>query len=462
MGNGAVHGYDQRGLSLLHGWLPWTVQVLVAVVILAAIGWRSRRWLLVWLPASVLVGVLAMVGVMAYFTNQGAITDPAPTLLWVWIGVTVTMLMVAVVGWRGIRWWRRGLSVLAVPVSLVCVALVLNQWVGYFPTAQAAWGEITSGPLPDQVPASNLTSLQGKGTTMTTGRVVAVNIPNTASHFAHREEYVYLPPVWFTGPKHPNLPVIMMIPGEYNTAADWMRTGNAQAIMDHDVQTHNGYSPILVFVDPGGTFNNDTECVNGPRGNAADHLTQDVRPYVISQFEASADPAKWGIVGWSMGGTCATDLALMHPDLFSTFENIAGDIAPNSGDKQQTIQRLFGGNAAAYASYDALTILTNHPRYTDTAGWYDDTNGIGARRPQQGHQGPHAGGGGGSGNELAEAKQLCAAGPKEGVACTVQTQSGGHTWQFASQAFADALPWMDAWLQRSPGAPPPPLPPSTP
>ena len=33
--------------------------------------------------------------------------------------------------------------------------------------------------------------------------------------------------------------------------------------------------------------------------------------------------------------------------MFSAFEDIAGDFAPNSGNKAQTIDRLFGGNAAA-------------------------------------------------------------------------------------------------------------------
>jgi S-formylglutathione hydrolase FrmB len=470
MGNGDFPGYYQRGLSLLHGWLPLTVQIVVALVVLAAIGWRARRWFLIWLPVSVLIGLGVMFGVMTYFTNQGVLTDPAPSLLWVWITVTAAMIVVVVVGWRGIGWWRRGLSVLAVPLSLVCVGLVLNQWVGYMPTVQEAWSEATAGPLPDQVAPSALASLQGKGATMTNGRVVGVTIPDTTSHFVHREEYVYLPPVWSTGNKHPALPVIMMIPGEYNTAADWMRTGSAQAVMDHYAQQHHGYAPIMVFVDPGGTFNNDTECVNGPRGNVATHLTAEVRPYVISHYAASANPENWGVVGWSMGGTCAEDLALMHPDLFSTFESIAGDLAPNSGDQQQTIQRLFGGNAAAYNAFAPLNVLAHHGPYADTAGWYDDSNGIGAKppkwlhRPPPGnHHGHHGGGGdwGGNNNELAEAKQLCAAGLKYRVACTVQAQNGGHTWQFATTAFSDALPWMVQRLERTPGAAPPPLPSSS-
>ena len=65
---------------------------------------------------------------------------------------------------------------------------------------------------------------------------------------------------------------------------------------------------MLVFPDSSGTFSNDTECVNGVRGNAADHLTKDVVPYIISNFGVSRDPANWGIVGWSAGGTCALTL----------------------------------------------------------------------------------------------------------------------------------------------------------
>lgn len=76
----------------------------------------------------------------------------------------------------------------------------------------------------------------------------------------------------------------MMIGGEFNTPADWVRAGNAVATADAFAAAHHGYAPVLVFADAGGAFNNDTECVDGSRGNSADHLTEDVRPYVISHF----------------------------------------------------------------------------------------------------------------------------------------------------------------------------------
>src|SRR5690606_20830666 len=120
---------------------------------------------------------------------------------------------------------------------------------------------------------------------------------------------------------------------------DWVRAGDAVSTADAFAAAHGGSAPVLVFVDAGGTFNNDTECVNGNRGNAADHLTEDVVPFMISIFRVSAKAANWGVVGWSMGGTCAVDLAGMHPELFRAFDDIAGDLAPNAGTREETITR---------------------------------------------------------------------------------------------------------------------------
>ncbi|MFB7630289.1 alpha/beta hydrolase [Streptomyces sp. NPDC056149] len=465
------------GTSLLDGWLPLTLQIVAGVLLVLVIGWRTRRWRLVWLPVAGAVGLLAALLAMWYVNANALATDPAPTSLWVWIGITAAALAVAVLGWRSARWWRRLLSVPVIPMGLLCTGLVLNQWVGYFPTVQEAWSQISAGPLPDQVDAAQLSSLQNKGGTMTTGRVVGVNVPDTASHFTHREEYVYLPPAWFEGAHHPRLPVLMMVGGEFNTPADWIRTGGAISTIDAYAKAHHGQAPILVFADSGGSFNNDTECVNGPRGNAADHLTKDVRPYVVSHFGASPAAADWGVVGFSMGGTCAVDLAVMHPELFGSFEDIAGDEGPIVGTKQLTIKELYGGSTAAWARFDPLTVLAHHPRYADTAGWFDNSssggpggrggwggNGPGGHGGNGGRQGGHPGhphGHGGSmtrpgpvgfggrdipgdgmGNQTADAQKLCAAAAKKGIACTLHAQPGGHTWQLASAAFSDALPWL--------------------
>ena len=141
----------------------------------------------------------------------------------------------------------------------------------------------------------------------------------------------------------------MMIGGEFNTPADWLRAGNAVKTIDDFAAAHGGNAPVLVFVDSGGAFNNDTECVNGtPRQR---RRPPHQRCCAVHDFELrreSPNRANWGVVGWSMGGTCAVDLTVMHPDMFSAFEDIAGDLDAQFGHQgPDHRQRLFGGNAAA-------------------------------------------------------------------------------------------------------------------
>jgi S-formylglutathione hydrolase FrmB len=430
--------------------LPLTVQIVAGVVLVLAIGWRTRRWRRLWLPIAAVVGIATAWYTQWSITDDGLAGDPAPHQLWVWIAATGLAAVVAIIGWRGARWWRRGMSVLAVPLCALSTALMLNVWVGYFPTVQTAWNQLTAGPLPDQTDRAAVTQMVVQHAIPAKGTVVSVTIPSTASHFAHRDELVYLPPAYYATNPPPKLPTVMMIGGEFNTPADWLRTGNAIKTIDDFAAAHHGSAPVLVFVDPGGAFNNDTECVNGPRGNSADHLTKDVVPFMVSNFGVSADRVNWGIVGWSMGGTCAVDLATMHPDMFSTFEDIAGDFAPNSGSKTQTIARLFGGNAAAYANFAPATVIARHGPYHDLSGWFAISGPPSApRNPRDANPNP--------GDQTGAANALCGLGTANGITCAVVAQPGKHDWPFAARAFAAALPWLAGQI-RTPGIPTVPLP----
>jgi S-formylglutathione hydrolase FrmB len=442
-----------HGVSLLGGWLPAVVQIVAVLAVIAVIGWRSRRWRLVWVPVSVAIGAAGALATRTWVNSEGLASDPAPVQLWLWATVFVSLVAIAVLGWRSAGWRRRALSVVAVPLTLLAVLITLNQWVGYYPTVPAAWNALTAGPLPDEVDAEALPSL--RDTTPSTGKLIEVTIPDTASGFNHRSEYVYLPPRWFAGPTPPMLPTVMMIAGEFNTAADWMRSGGVIPMIDDYARAHGGWSPIFVFVDAGGRFNNDTECVDGPRGQAADHLTRDVRPYVVDQFGASADPAAWGVVGWSMGGTCAVDLTVMHPELFHTFVDIAGDHGPTAGTKDQTVDRLYGGDLAAWQHYDPATVMRTHGPYRDgVAGWFaeavrppaDQLNSLfGGHSPRAQSTAPLGFGGHDvfSDEDQANAgRDLCAIATTVGIECTLHSSVSMHTWQFAAGAFGQALPWL--------------------
>jgi S-formylglutathione hydrolase FrmB len=443
--------------SLMHGWVPGVVQGLSVTLLLVAIGWRTRLWRLLYLPVAAVLGAALAACSSWYIASAGLADEPAPDVLWWWIGGSGAAASILILGWGSARWWRRGASLMAVPLCLLSAALTLNLWVGYFPTVQTAWDQITAGPLPHQTDAAGVAAMSAAGLTPAHGIVVPVTISEEASHFKHRGEVVYLPPAWFSSSPPPPLPTVMMIGGEFNTPADWLRAGNAAKTIDDLAATHGGNAPVFVFVDSGGAFNNDTECVNGNRGNAADHLTKDVVPFMVSKFGVSREAANWGIVGWSMGGTCAVDLTVMHPELFSAFVDISGNLGPETGTKAQTIARLFGGNADAWAAFDPTTVIAKHGRYSGVSGWFD----VSANTPPKRRHGISVTDAGDTtptsrqakpGDQTAAAESLCELGRANGINCTIVAQPGKHDWPFASNAFASALPWLAGRLG-TPGVP---------
>ena len=61
--------------SLMHGWVPITVQVVTGIVLTLAVGWRSPRWRMVWLPLAALVGQVPA-------RNSLRFDTPSPSVSW--------------------------------------------------------------------------------------------------------------------------------------------------------------------------------------------------------------------------------------------------------------------------------------------------------------------------------------------------------------------------------------------
>ncbi|MFN8071942.1 MAG: alpha/beta hydrolase-fold protein [Mycobacterium sp.] len=448
-------------ISLLHGWLPVTVQLIAAAILVSALGRRSRRWSLRWLPIALLAGIGTALFLRWYVGYQGWSGHRAPWGLWIWIALTVVAGVVALAGWRNSRGWQRGGSVLAIPLCMLSAALAVNHWVGYVPTTTAAWDLLTGAPLGGQIDANAFRAMRDKGERPINGTVMAVRIPDDASGFAHRDELVYLPPAWYATKPPPALPVVMMIGGEFGHPADWPSVG-AQKVLDDFATSHGGNAPVVVWVDQSGAFANDTECVNGVRGNAADHLTRDVVPYMVQNFGVSPDPAHWGIVGWSAGGTCALVLTVKYPELFSAFVDIDGQVGPNAGTRQQTLQRLFGGDAQAWAAFDPKTVMGEHGTYRGISAWFGVSEPAtavyraGAANPGDVQVPPEPRP---TANDelVAVAQYLCALSSSLGIECAVVPQPGKHDFPSAVNIFASALPWLAGKL-KTPGVPVIPLP----
>ncbi len=288
--------------------------------------------------------------------------------------------------------------------------------------AHASASRPTFRPVPSAI---SLAELHGKlATSSRSGQLVAVSIPATHGAFRHRWEMVYLPPVWFgSAGRHPALPVIELIPGTHGGPASWVHRGQAIQTEDAYAAAHHGWAPILAFVDADGLGTSDSECVNGPLGMAEDHLALDVPAYIEHTFGASTNPAQWGVLGFSMGGTCAIDLTIGHPNVFRHFVDLAGDIGPNVGDKAQTIQTLYGGSVAAWNAHDPFTVLSKSGRFpAGMSGWF----GVGDMDVAH----------------ISPARILAAATARDGIKTSLAIGIGGHDWGYGTAAFRQTLPWL--------------------
>jgi len=154
---------------------------------------------------------------------------------------------------------------------------------------------------------------------------------------------------------------------------------------------------------------------------------------------------------------------VMHPELFSSFLDIAGDMGPNAGTKDQTIARLYGGNAATWAQFDPTTVIDEHGPYKGVSGWFAISTDAPTQHKGQGGGGDDAVGLGGRdaagnpGDQTEAANSLCALGRANGIACAVVPTTGRHDWPLATNVFTAALPWL-AGAVRTPGVPVVPLP----
>ena len=144
----------------------------------------------------------------------------------------------------------------------------------------------------------------------------------------------------------------------------------------------------------------------------------------------------------------------MHPDLFRTFVDIAGDHGPTAGTKQQTVDRLFEGDISEWSKFDPASVMRAHGPYQGVAGWFAEAAKppndplIGHnQRPQPSAPLGYGGHDVWQDNDRDNAgADLCAVATTVNIECTLHTTVSKHTWQFATTAFSQALPWLAARL----------------
>ena len=331
-----------------------------------------------------------------------------------WVGLALCALVglpvVLARQGRGRSW----AAALAVPLTVTGALLLINDQYGMWPAVGDLLGHTGRlGGTVLRLPAPAAPD---------TGVLVALDPPATRSHFSHRPGSAYLPPAYFSRDRA-TLPVVMMLAGVPGTPEQWVTSGRAVATADAYAAANDGRAPILIFVDDNGSATGDTECVDGPQGDAETYLADDVPAYVDRILRLDPSPARWAIVGFSEGGTCAADLALAHPGTFGRFVDLAGDTGPTLGNNGHTLYRLFGGSVAAWHAHQPLRMLRTH-RYPGMDAWF----AAGVRDHRR----------------IVDAEQMAAAAARSGCRVHELTGTSGHNWQFAAATFAVILPALSA------------------
>jgi len=423
--------------SIDHGWFLTAVVTVSVTGMVVGVTGRGWRWWASW-GLGIVVVTAAVTALAAWWIfHTGIVNEPYPASFKVWVGAALSAVGVAVTGWWSGPAAVRAVRLLTAPLAVLAAFCLINAHYGYWPTV----GALLDKPQSGQISAGTLHREVTHHVAVVpvhpaVGQFGPVAIPGRSVGFHAATAYVWLPPDYFSV-AHAHLPVLLMLSGWPGDGKDWVRSGQVIRLVNHWAAAHGGAAPVMVFVDENGAKAFDTECVNGPQGNAETYLTRTVPGYITHTLGIRDDPARWAVIGFSEGGTCALDLGIMHPNLYGRFVDVAGDAAPNYGfgkTWQATVVDLYGGNLAAYRSHNPLEVMATH-RYRDVVGWFADGTG------DQVH--------------LEVAASLASAARAAGIQTRTLFSAGGHSWIFAKHAFVLIYPALVHDLSGPTGRPRP-------
>ncbi|MFI2714450.1 alpha/beta hydrolase [Micromonospora sp. NPDC018662] len=159
------------------------------------------------------------------------------------------------------------------------------------------------------------------------GRFTTIGVAGTASGVS-LPVLAYLPAAYDAAPGA-RFPVIEALDGFPGSPATWVRGLGVAGYLDSEISAGR-MAPTVVLFPPQTTDPAlDTECTNlagGPRMET--YLTVDVPAAARARLRVRADRAGWGLIGYSAGGYCATNLLLRHPDRYLAGASLSGYADP--------------------------------------------------------------------------------------------------------------------------------------
>lgn len=365
--------------SLLDGWLPWTLRVLALLALGYLLARRPRWWWLIAVPTCLAVALL-VAWLIAFPLSRSLIGQDMHTEDFWWLVVICFALALAVASMLRSGYTRK---LLAVPAALVVFLAGTNQInVAYaqYPTLGDVLGVTDAAQIdgPPNIAGSTYAPLPGgplatvwqpTGPDIPAAGVVSdITLPGTTSGFPARPGKVYYPPAYFASDPQP-LPVLVLMSGQPGGPDDWLLGNRLQQVMDPWAAGNRGIAPVVVVVDQLGTAAPNPACVDSPLGQADTYLAVDVPAGITQQLRVQTDHAHWAVGGFSNGGTCAVQMAFNHPDVYPSFISLGGEEGPTVGaNEAESIQNLFGGDAAKYRAINPLDLMQTG-KFPTVSGW---------------------------------------------------------------------------------------------
>ena len=396
---------------------------------------RSPRWWRWTVPSVVAGSVLLVLSANLALGIWKPFPDPLPARILCWAGVGVLGLVLAAANLAmpvddGRRIRRAAVVVVSLLLAVGLAALRINAFYGYRPTLGSALGAVAvressfAAIARPQPVVANLARLPLERTWRAPkalppgGQVSRVAIPGVRSGFPARPAWVYVPPAYLVSPR-PLLPVLVLIAGQPGGPQDWLVAGRLVSVLDSFASAHAGLAPLVVVPDATGSALANPMCLDSKLGRSASYLTDDVPDWIRQHLQVDQDTAHWSIGGFSYGGTCALQMAVAAPRLYPTFLDISGQQEPTLGDHRKTVQAAYGGDEARYQAANPLSLLSR-ARFASTTA----VLAFGADDHEYGPQ----------------ALRVRDAVAKAGMAVTLMSLPGAHSWVIATAALRAALP----------------------
>lgn len=246
-----------------------------------------------------------------------------------------------------------------IPAMLFGVAAV-NKYYDYY----QSWGalasdlggqgasQVTSATSVSHASARQVSAILGSRVNLRAaaehGQTIRLTVPGKASHLS-RTVFVYLPPQYFRAAfSGYRFPVVELLPGFPGSPADWINVVGITSAYSTLLADGAPVKPaVLVMPDANGGLRISLQCLNvrhGPRD--ATYLSQDLPAYLPHILRVQPQGPAWGIAGYSEGGFCAANLALVYRLRYGAAGVMSGYFSPSDDQLGNPVHTVnpFGRN----------------------------------------------------------------------------------------------------------------------